>query len=91
MDTVVVHIQRICNIRLHLVLFGCVDLDGYSCHHIVVCKIKSNDFLNTMLTGLPKCFTDLSVKTIASQVAGAEAFSTVFLSPNLVLIRYAII
>ena len=41
----VVHIQRICNIHWHLVLFGCVDLDGYIHHYIVVCKIKWNAVL----------------------------------------------
>ena len=51
-DTVVVHIQHTCNIHLHLVLIDFLDLDGYSCHHIVVCKMKSNNLSSKLVKSL---------------------------------------
>ena len=60
-DTVVVHIQRICNIRLYLVLLGCVDLDGCNCHHIVVYKIKSIHFYNPQTKLWKGMFLHMSV------------------------------
>ena len=58
-DTVVVHIQHTCNIRLHLVLLDFLDLDGYNCHHIVVCKTNQNEIISAQFEILYWCFSSV--------------------------------
>ena len=41
-DTVVVHIQRICNIRSHLGPLDRTDLGGCNFHYTVVCNMLRN-------------------------------------------------